>query len=104
MFPFKHDHYVPVLRWKRAERVGLGKLAGNVRSQITPLVELVPIADNTPSKVADEIKKSWGFDYFFLDFVNLSDAESSDIIADVSECLHLQGIRPILVTGLTRGL
>ena len=66
MFPFKHDHYVPVLRWKRAERVGLGKLAGSVRSQVTPLVELVPIADNTPGKVADEIKKSWGFDYFFL--------------------------------------
>jgi hypothetical protein len=104
MFPFKHDHYVPVLRWKRAERVGLGKLAGSVRSQVTPLVELVPIADNTPGKVADEIKKSWGFDYFFLDFVNLPDAESSDIIADVSDCLHLQGIRPILVTGLTRGL
>src|SRR5712692_3283852 len=39
---FDHKHYVPILRWKRAEWVALRDLAGDVRSHITPLVELTP--------------------------------------------------------------
>jgi hypothetical protein len=102
MSTFEDDHYVPVLRWKRGERDGLRLLAGNVRRQVTPLLELVPIADNTPNKLANEIKKSWALDPFFLDFVHLPDLKASNIIADVSHALRIQGMRPILVTGVTR--
>jgi len=103
MFAFKDDHYVPLLRWKRAERVGLRALTTNIRGQITPFVELVPTVDNAPSKVSADIRSSWGFSPFFLDFVNLPDVESDDIVARVSEALRFAGTRAILVTGLDRG-
>lgn len=99
---FKNDHYVPVLRWKRAERVGLRELQENVRRRITPLVELVPIADNTPSKLSDEIKKCWGFTPFFLDFINLPESKHNDFVPTVTGALRAGGMRPILVTGLER--
>ncbi|WP_437587347.1 beta family protein [Sorangium sp. So ce1000] len=38
-----HYHYVPVLKWKRAEQTALGSLAPHIKSRITPLIELVSI-------------------------------------------------------------
>jgi hypothetical protein len=99
---FKYDHYVPVLRWKRAERVGLRELGDNVRRQITPFLELVPTADNTASKLSDEIKRTWAFAPFFMDFINLPDTQEKDIVATVSNALRMGGMRPIFVTGLSR--
>lgn len=38
---FKHDHYIPILRWKEGERGALTQLYESAREHITPLVELV---------------------------------------------------------------
>ena len=39
---FDSNHYVPILRWKRAEWIALRNLTENIRDQVTPLIELVP--------------------------------------------------------------
>lgn len=103
MSTFKKDHYVPVLRWKRAEIDGLRKLDWKMREQITPLIELVPTVDNTASKVSNEVKTSWAFAPFFLDFVNLLNIETADTIAKVINALRMGGMKSIPVTGIDRG-
>lgn len=35
---FDHKHYMPLLRWKRAERVALRELTSQTRDQLTTLV------------------------------------------------------------------
>jgi hypothetical protein len=39
---FDVGHYVPVLRWKRAERAALRDLGYEERVEMTPLVEIAP--------------------------------------------------------------
>jgi hypothetical protein len=97
---FKDSHYVPILRWKRAERVSLRSLAPRVHDQITPLLELVPTVDNTPLKVAMDIRNNWGFSPFFLDLVNLPALEKDDVVSTMSDALRTAGVRAIPVIGL----
>jgi hypothetical protein len=39
---FGPSHYVPILRWKQAERFALRYLREEDRKRITPLIELTP--------------------------------------------------------------
>jgi hypothetical protein len=39
---FGPNHYVPILRWKQAERFALKSLQPSDRIRITPLIELTP--------------------------------------------------------------
>lgn len=39
---FAWDHYVPVVRWKAAERDALLRLEPNTHENMTPLIEMVP--------------------------------------------------------------
>jgi Beta protein len=39
---FGPNHYVPILRWKQAERFALRDLEPSARERITPLIELTP--------------------------------------------------------------
>lgn len=39
----EHCRYVPVLRWKRAERTALREVATRDRDSITPLIEALPV-------------------------------------------------------------
>lgn len=41
---FDHKHYIPVLRWKRAEWKALGELASGDRDYVTPFLELTPLS------------------------------------------------------------
>lgn len=100
---FKDSHYVPILRWKRAERVALRQLTNSVRGKITPLLELVPAVDNDPAKVSTDIGGNWGFSPFFLEFLNLPDLEAADLVSKVFHATQTTGLRPIPVTGLDRG-
>lgn len=63
---FGSKHYVPVLKWKRGEQVGLQNMADSKKAQITPLIEVMQ------GKIADEIVSSinqyWEGRPFFLDF------------------------------------
>lgn len=106
MFGWKH--YVPILKWKRAEMVALSKLDAERRVLITPFIQILmppPKAtkkgepDKTPGQMlnesislfkekapllVDEIVTYWGSDSAFVD---LSLVDSS---------LRLNGIKTIL--------
>lgn len=73
---FDYRHYVPVLRWKRAEWIALRELRHEHRKHITPLVELTPkkfTSQNQQSvnhlilETAINIGRNWGKAPIFLD-------------------------------------
>ncbi len=76
---FDHRHYVPVLRWKQAERLALRELDARTRAGMTPLIEVNPralaaeetaapaVVDKRCSRVAAEILGDWGDGRVFLD-------------------------------------
>lgn len=82
---FDHTHYVPILRWKQAERGALRQLENSKVSRMTPLIELVPKAfssqkggkvvsvDERLHKTAKEIADNWGQAPCFVDLWHLPD-------------------------------
>lgn len=76
---FDHKHYVPIIRWKEAERLALRGLGRKERARMTPLIEVTPKAlaskglsspkdvDRGLGKVAVEIVKDWGDGPLFID-------------------------------------
>lgn len=121
---FGSNHYVPILRWKQAERLALHKLQDADRARITPLIELTPtifkakkrdgIQGETPDpvKVLDEQAKhllaACGYSHFFLDLCHISaktvgkvrNSHPLDYLANRSRTCKL---KLIPVTGLSRG-
>jgi Beta protein len=115
---FDHKHYIPVLRWKRAEWKALGDLASGDRDRVTPLLELTPLSfrakKNKPApdpkdvlaKNAADMLKYWHQAPFFLDLCHLG------AVPDLGNGLHaLQflaertrnaGLHLIPATGLGR--
>lgn len=77
---FDHRHYVPILRWKQAERLALRDLDPESKAGMTPLIEVTPralsaegtanpkIVDQRCSKVAAEMLNDWGGGRLFIDF------------------------------------
>lgn len=83
MFGFKH--YVPILKWKRAEQNALGALSDAQKRDITPLIQFVmpkPKSSDSPQRQFDsvmekfrekmpqlsqQILKSWGSGPIFFD-------------------------------------
>jgi Beta protein len=51
---FGPSHYVPILRWKQAERFALRYLREEDRKRITPLIELTPVTFKS-RKTADQV-------------------------------------------------
>ena len=73
---FGSCHYVPVLRWKQAERLALSYLDDVDKEGMTPLVELPPryfddVAvqdfDATVVEIAADLTTSWGRRPVFVD-------------------------------------
>ena len=76
---FDHNHYVPILRWKQAERLALRELDARTRAGMTPLIEVNPRAlaaeetaepaavDKRCARVAAEILGDWGGGRIFFD-------------------------------------
>ena len=120
---FGPQHYVPILRWKQAERFALQYLREEDRKRITPLIEITPKIFDPPKTgkkegkrpdpgqvLEDQAKKlleSWGIAPFFLD-LGLIDSLVAPIngvrhplvhIADTARscCLSM-----VPVTGLAR--
>ncbi|OHD67721.1 MAG: hypothetical protein A2W19_16520 [Spirochaetes bacterium RBG_16_49_21] len=84
---FKYYHYVPVLKWKRGEQIGLANCIEETKKSLTPLIEIPPIpwdynnecqsclVDEHISDIASTILKSFGPEKpFFID-VSLVDPE-----------------------------
>lgn len=105
---FNHKHYIPILRWKAAEKGALQNLKSEHKASITPLVELImPQPDNkdgtkTPKELlqesintflenlpdlADQVMKHWGREAVFVD-VQLIDGS---IRAETLEKILTQG-------------
>ena len=76
---FDHTHYVPILRWREAERKALMHLHASVRDRITPLIEIhhkgLPsstsadsgIVHKTLDDIATEIRDCWCYNPVFVD-------------------------------------
>ncbi len=79
---FNSKHYVPILKWKRAEQGALKALAEEHKKQITPLIQFVMPKQEPHEQLEDVIKKFeeqllqipkkilevWGNDPLFIDF------------------------------------
>jgi len=115
---FDHYHYVPVLKWKRGERIALRKLPLEIKMRITPLVELVPdhfkqgkgsshaTVEEILQKKADELQNDWGQLPFFLDMQLVGDSfitsDGRHPLLALSEALLDRALHMIPVTGLNR--
>ena len=96
---FGTNHYIPILRWKQAERFALHRLRSDDRSRVTPLIEITPKSfrpkrrgkgetedsgpetlvaqDSSPDpgsilrRHAKEVLRFWGYAPFFLDLQHI---------------------------------
>lgn len=117
---FDYKHYVPILRWKRAEWVALGNLADADRSHVTPLLELTPYSfrakKNKPApdpkdvltRNAADMLKHWGQAPFFVDLCHLRGGPNLGNGTHPLEFLAQQarqnGLNLIPTTGLNRDI
>lgn len=120
MTSFDLRHYVPILRWKEAERAALAQLDSDVADRITPLIEIVqenftrtnragrPVllpAEKAMYEVAGQLYQAWGERPFFIDFVNVpvfGPLQGPDLLDLLSRYAAPLGLRMIPVTGLNR--
>lgn len=73
---FSYQHYVPILRWKRGERIALRNVAEPDRKWITPLIEFLPKDfppddDRSVIKKIGEVQDSSNGTRLFVDFLNV---------------------------------
>jgi len=114
---FDHLHYVPVLRWKKAERDALAALDGRARQVTTPLIEL-PMGEllgvwrkrrRTPgqylSEMAADVLTCWGKAATFVDLRLVQDdlrIDGDHPLSVLARLVMNQGGRVVPVTGLGR--
>ena len=120
---FGPKHYVPILRWKQAERFALRYLRDGDRVRITPLIEITPKSFDPPKIGSKEGKKpdpahvleeqakmlleSWGYAPFFLD-LTLIDSVVGPIngvrhpLVHIAETGRNNRLSMVPVTGLHR--
>lgn len=95
---FGHTQYVPVLKWKLGEYQALDRLKPEVKSAVTPLLEMPPVGydfeKGTVAKSLDEhlagfgrkLAAKWGSRPCFLDVVYIRDER---LVGDVHPLDHL---------------
>ena len=111
---FNDKHYVPVLRWKRAEWVALRELNPNIRGFITPLIE-IPSAkfkdiknekiSPTAKKMYDSISCSWDNSPFFLDVGHLTSSHcaiAEKLLKDI--CTVFKNAIPIIALNYPKSM
>jgi hypothetical protein len=116
---FAKDHYVPVLKWKRGEKFAIKDLTNAVKSKMTPLIEVPPIAwdfindmpaksvDQHLEKVVDSVGDSWGQDrpaFLDLQFIDSDERmnDSSHPLEYIFNSARAINLPMIPVTGLDR--
>lgn len=111
---FDCQHYVPVLRWKRAERRALRELFTKDKSRITPIIEIIPENfqptktirndDDAIEKIVKEFYQNWGNDPFFLDLsiidTRVSSSKAYFFLEKLAQLLRNQKLAMIPVIGL----
>lgn len=117
---FGPKHYVPILKWKRAEQNALGTLSDTQKRDITPLIQFVmpkPKSSDGPKQQFDfvvgkfrekmpqlsgQISKSWGSSPIFIDFSLLYTTPLKiECVRTVTASGHDIGIHVIPVTHLS---
>ncbi len=124
---FNKNHYISILKWKRAERRALEALEDKNRDAITPLIELVmptvslykkkrgrevkktpeeifseiilKFKEKRTKEIPEEILQSWGTKSIFLDFSLLYENE-----AKLTTQLKIDSLNKIIPTGMNKGL
>lgn len=104
---FGHKHYVPVLRWKQAERLALKELNNNYRFHMTPLIELPPTKfgsfdQDVLRKAVKDIRDCWGNAPIYIDLHLLPSPIWGQTLALVHETAENLEVCIIPVTGLTK--
>jgi Beta protein len=122
---FSPNHYVPILKWKRAELRALQGLKDHDKERITPLIELVMPKVSSPYKdkakkirkttdeifvevvlkfktqrakdIPKEVQSAWGDAPIFLDFSLLYEAQ-------FTTRLKVESMKEIISAGATLGL
>lgn len=103
---FNYKHYVPILRWKAAERGALLKLKEEHKGLVTPLIEFImPQPDSsdgeeTPkellqksvkkfsenlSSIANQVMKYWGQNAIFIDFQFIDGSIRAEALKQILE-------------------
>jgi len=103
---FNHKHYVPVLKAKQSELMALRRLDPQLKTHITPLLEIQPDTTNL-SRVIGQIEKGWDWEQpLFMDagsdLLQHDPAAAAKALDEVLIALRLQGFHVIPVTGLKR--
>ncbi|MCH8013097.1 MAG: hypothetical protein IIA61_14340 [Candidatus Marinimicrobia bacterium] len=116
---FDYKHYVPILRWKRGERIALRELFSKDSSHITPLIELIP-KDYTEIEIkkasgleqkleqaAEQFRMSWGemaflLDLWHLDNIRLNSENRLHPFVIFNEKARTRSLHMIPVTGFSR--
>ncbi len=107
---FDTNHYVPILKWKRAEQGALKLLSDESKSHITPVVQLVMPNHKSTEKIEDIVKKFeklaptvrekiievWGITPVFIDVSSLftTPLKASSLAAI---CNDMQGVGGVLI-------
>ena len=106
MDTFGASHYVPVLKCKRGEKRALTDLSPSIRSDITPLIEIVENSsgrslDDHLDTAFDKLAPAVGTRWCFLDANEISVATPTAASRVFDEAERL-GIRFVPVTGMSR--
>lgn len=116
--PFDNRHYVPCLRWKQGEYQALLRLTEDVKSHVTPIVEVPEIGfdfenrkeakniDEHLSNFGKRVKGKWGDRLCFVDLKLLTSslrmADGTHPLDFVFQDLKVNGCSVIPVTSIDR--
>lgn len=108
-------HYVPILRWKKAEQTALAKLSSSDARCVTPLIEIVPgnlmaggdrrgDIGQTANRMSSELFRVWNERPFYVDLHNLPEDLLTEgprhLLTLLGECGSTRGLSMIPVTEL----
>jgi len=121
MNQLESTHYVPILRWKQAERAALAQLYEHDSMCLTPLIELVPdnfirkgekgrnielSIDEVINKIAGQLSQYWGERPFYNDLSLLTPdiltQGPSHFLEMLGQYASILKLSLIPVTGITR--
>ena len=89
MSVFGPSHYVPILRWKQAERYALRYLHAEDRKRITPLIELTPTIFKSPTKDQQEPE--------LLDAAQVLERQAKKLLEACGNCPFFLDLRHVAV-------
>jgi hypothetical protein len=102
-FEFDYRHYVPIVRFRRGEKVAMRQLGNYTRFRMTPLFEIVPITDYSPSTIGEEIRTHWGPYKYFFDLHHLPEAEDPNFMLRMDQAMRNHGLASVPVVNLMNG-